>query len=163
MNVPVVLPKLKITVAEDGTISATLDDQPYAPTHTTGRKITRNELRNVIDEITSERQTAIRVEVTESDGTTYADIATPPASDNAPAKKPPPDQPTALPGVSGTGFRPGEQVALAYLLMTGTAADDGTASIHLPAAVLASREATLVLLGLDSHTLTTITTQPATA
>lgn len=63
-----------------------------------------------------------------------------------------------LPGVTGTGFRPGEQVAVAYVLMQDVADPTGAASMRLPAAVLANRTPSLVLLGLDSKTVAPIAT-----
>lgn len=159
MNIPVVLPTIKATVADDGTVSVAIADEPYA----TDRTITRGGLRELIDQITTARQCAARVEVTESDGTTYADIATPTPVTDLSAPDATPSQPAKMPGLSGTGFRPGEQVAVAYVLMEQKADDTGTAAVHLPAAVLATRKADLVLLGLDSNTVTTITTRLAHA
>lgn len=178
MNVPVVLPILRAVVGEDGTVSVTIDDAPYDPTevtgrlsnHVSGRTITRGDLRQVIDEITGERHSAVRVEVTESNGTTYSDIATPPETDADPGQVANPDEPATpsarlstehsagLPGVTGTGFRPGEQVAIAYVLMQAMADASGAASLRLPAAILANRARCLVLLGLDSKTIAPIAT-----
>lgn len=159
MNIPVVLPTIKATVADDGSVSVAIADEPHA----TDRVITRGGLRKLIDEITTARQCAARVEVTESDGTLYADIVTPPEGADQPAPDATPSQPAKMPGLSGTGFRPGEQVAVAYVLMEQPADDTGTAAVHLPAAILATRKPDLVLLGLDSNTVTTITTRPAPA
>lgn len=159
MNIPVVLPVIKATVADDGTVSVAISDEPHA----TDRVITRGGLRKLIDEITTARQCAARVEVTESDGTTYADIATPAPVTDQSAPDATRSQPATLPGLSGTGFRPGERVAVAYVLMEETADDTGTAAVHLPAAVLATGKSAVVLLGLDSNTVTTITTRLAPA
>lgn len=177
MNVPVVLPVVRAIVVDDGTIAVTIDDEPYTPSklsaHRSGRTITRGDLRQVVDDIAAERQTAVRVEVTETNGTTYADIATPPEPDTEPAQDAHPDEPDdsadlaarlsagaseRLPGITGTGFRPGEQVAIAYVLTQDLADASGAASLRLPAALLALHASSLVLLGLDSKRLAPITT-----
>lgn len=162
MNVPVVLPIIRATVATDGAVSVTVDDKPYVPTDGLVCPITRAGLRKLIDQITSERQIPVRVEVIESDGTAYADIFTPPIPSPKDGDDTP-HQPLAAPGLSGSGFRPGERLAVAYVLMHDTADDTGHASVHLPAALLTSRKASLVLLGLDSKTITTTAPGPTAA
>ena len=96
----------------------------------------------------------MRVEVHESDGTTYADIATPPDSPAPESEEPQPT--TTTPALAGAGFRPGEEVALAYVVVRQSADSDGNASINLPPALLAATRGGLVLLGLSSQTVAPI-------
>ncbi|QBX57311.1 hypothetical protein EXE58_19030 [Nocardioides seonyuensis] len=109
---------------------------------------------DVLDQITTMLDSPVRVEVREADGTTYADIATPPEH----LTEPPKEEsvwPTT-PATSHAGFMPGEQVALAYVLTRQTADLDGSAPLRLPPTLLASRRDGLVLVGLTSHTIATI-------
>jgi hypothetical protein len=150
MNLPVVLPVVAITVDQDGVLSARLDGQPYADQ----RQLLRGDLRGLLAEITSELATPIRVEVAEADGTTYADISTPPGDDTTQEGSADALPIRTLPGVTGSGFRPGEQVAVAYILLREIADDTGEAVVRLPPAVLSRHQGALVLLGLDANTVT---------
>ena len=96
----------------------------------------------------------MRVEVRESDGTTYSDIATPPDSPARESEEPQPR--TTTPALVDAGFRPGEEVALAYVVFRQLADSDGNASINLPPALLAATRGGLVLLGLSSQTVAPI-------
>jgi hypothetical protein len=160
MNIPVVLPVVAITVDEDGVLSARLDGQPYADQ----RPLHRGDLRGLLAEITSELATPVRVEVAEADGTTYADISTPSADDTTQQRSADAVPIRPLPGVAGSGFRPGEQVAVAYILLREIADETGAAVVRLPPALLSRHQGALVLLGLDSKTMTSLTaTLEATA
>lgn len=154
MKIPVVLPVVHVAIDDAGSLTVDLDGEPYDA----GRALGRDDLQTVLDTITGESATAVRVELRESDGTTYADIATP-ADSNEPSDKLP-ETPTApvrsMSRISGTGFRPGEAVAIAYVLVRETADADGGAALHLPLAALAGRSAAMVLLGLDSKVATLV-------
>ena len=146
MTIPIVLPVVHVGVDDAGALTIEVDGEPYDA----GRTLSRADLRPVVDEITSERQSAVRVEVLESDGTTYADIATPlvaPAEERAAAVRVPTH---SMPGISGHGFRPGEQIVVAVVLLQQTADDRGSAVVNLPPAVMSVRRASVVLVGLDS-------------
>ena len=147
MKIPVVLSVVHVTVSEDGSISVDIDGSPYAAERTLGRAA----LRSVLDEITTELGIAVRVEVREADGATYADIAIPPEPPAPATKESRPE--TATPAFAGAGFRPGEEVALAYVVSRQSADPDGNASINLPPALLSTARGGLVLLGLTSQTI----------
>lgn len=150
MKVPVVLPTVRVSVAADGALDVDVDGRP----HPAGRALHRGDLRSVIDEVTAALESAVRVEVREADGTTYVDIATPRApSESAEA---PQAAETPGPGLNGKGFRPGEEVAIAYVFAQETADDSGTASLNLPPALLAARRKGLVLFGLTSRVIATV-------
>lgn len=152
MKIPVVLSTVHVNVDTEGVLSVDIDGQPYVE----DRQLRRADLRPILDKVTTDRETGVRVEIREADGTTYADIATPPESPSSPASLPAPvaaQQPGVLRAhtLGGAGFRPGEEVALAYVVARKPADSDGNASINLPPAVLAATHSGLVLLGLTSH------------
>jgi hypothetical protein len=149
MRIPVVLPTVHIQVTEDGTLLVDVDGEP----HDVGRAFHRGDLRSVLDAITTARESAVRVEVQEADGTTYAGIATPPVERDDPRPRPTNE---VAGGLSGAGFRPGEEVAIAYVVARRTADEDGTAALRLPPALLATRRDGLVLLGLSSRVIAAV-------
>ena len=150
MKIPIVLSTVHADVSADGRLLVTVDGEPYA----VDRHLGRTELRSILDRITTDLGTAVRVEVRESDGTTFSDIATPPDSPARESEEPQPT--TTTPALAGAGFRPGEEVALAYVVFRQSADSDGNASINLPPALLAARRGGLVLLGLSSQSVTPI-------
>jgi len=150
MKIPVVLSTVHIDVAADGRLRVDVDAKPYAE----DRTLDRGDLRSIIEEIASEVGTAIRVEIREADGSTFSDIATPPERP-APAEQEREPE-TAAPALTGAGFRPGEQVALAYVVARQEADAEGNAAINLPPALLTSTRSGLVLLGLGSLTVAPI-------
>lgn len=156
MTIPIVLPVVQVVVDGAGALTIEVDGELYDA----GRTLCRGDLRSVLDEITGESQSAVRVEVLESDGTTYADIATPPVEhpDEAPRATPVPTQ--SMPGISGHGFRPREQIAVAVVLLHQTADDTGSAVVNLPPAVMSACHASVVLFGLDSK-MTALVEAPA--
>lgn len=151
MKIPVVLPVVHVTVSDDGVLAVKVDGDPYA----VDSALTRTDLPRVVDAITTERETAVRVEIRESDGTTYADFATPPEQNPEPSPSPVPVA-VAKPGISGTGFRPGEPIAVAYVLLKDVADEDGAAAVRLPPSVIAGRTAGMVLMGLESRVATLV-------
>jgi len=145
MKIPVVLSAVQVHITAEGVLSIDLDGQPYAA----DRHLGRADLRAVLDEITTGLDTAVRVEVYEADGTTYADIATP-TERPAPAADEP--SPIARPhALAGAGFDPGEEVALAYVVSRQPADSDGHTSINLPPALLTATHGGLVMMGLTSQ------------
>lgn len=147
MKIPVVLTVVHVAIDADGVLAVDVDGVPHGSKQTR----TRGDLRAVIDEITSDLGAPVRVEVCEADGSTFTDVATPPAP--APgAAEPPPSSPS--PALAGAGFQPGEEVALAYVVVRQNADAEGNASLNLPPALLAATRGGLVLLGMSSMTVT---------
>ena len=150
MKIPVVLPVVHINVAAHGRLTIDVDGDPYEPASV----FTRGHVGDVLDKITTTLESPVRVEVSEADGTTYADIATPPDQ--------PAEQTEGVPDPAKTtdakrvGFHPGEEVALAYVLTRQTADAQGNAPLTLPPALLASRREGLVMVGLTSHVIANI-------
>jgi hypothetical protein len=150
MRVPVILPVVHAHLDDRGSLTVDVDGRPYPLDQKRGR----GDLRTVLDDITREQRTAVRVEVTESDDATYTDIVTPPDDATASAADGAVIACIGGPGPNGTGFRPGEQVALACVLLRQTADEQGAVVLHLPPALLARRRPSLMLLGLDSKVMT---------
>lgn len=147
MRIPVVLSTVRIAIESAGRLQVDLDGEPYAG----DRALRRDDLRSVMDEITTSLGEAVRVELRESDGTTYTDVHTPPELLAPGGEQREPE--IAMPALAGAGFHPGEQVALAYVVARRTADAEGNASINLPPALLAATRSGLVLLGLSSLTV----------
>jgi len=150
MKIPVVLPTVHVQVTENGALRIDVDGEP----HEVDRTLERGDLRTVLDQITTALDSAVRVEVQEADGTTYADIATPPEQQPHPTSEPATH--LAASGISGAGFRPGEEIAVAYVIARQTADKDGTTALHLPPALLATKREGLLLLGLTSRVIAAV-------
>lgn len=156
--VPVVLPHVAMTVTEDGAMTVTVDGAPHEPAPF-APPWRREDFAAILDHLTGQRRTPVRVEVREADGTVFTDIITPgkrrrPDPEPAPA---PPER-RVLPELvtlSGEGFVPGEDVAVAVVIAHGDAAPDGTMRGLLTAEQLApSPTREVILLGRVSGTLT---------
>lgn len=66
------LPHVLVTVADDGTLTASVDGAPFASPD--GSAWTRATFGPLMDAITKDRTIAVRVEVRESDGSVFTDI-----------------------------------------------------------------------------------------
>lgn len=151
MKIPVVLSTVHVDISPDGHLHVDVDGNP----HQVGRSLGRGDLPSVLDEVTTELGTAVRVEIREADGTSYADIATPPAA-TATSQKDDVSTLVSQPGLHGHGFHPGEEVVIAYVVCTQTADADGQTSLNLPFAVLSRRGSTLLLVGRTSASVAEI-------
>jgi hypothetical protein len=149
--VPVVLPHVVMTVAEDGTMTVTVDGAPHEP-EPFAPPWRRDSFAHILDQLTEQRRCPVRVEVREADGTVFTDIITPTTRrrpEPAPAARP------ALLVLHGKGFVPGEDVAVAVVIAHGDAAPDGTMrGLLTPEQVTASPTREVILLGRVSGALT---------
>lgn len=145
MKIPVVLSTVQVHIDADGTLSVKLGGEPYAA----DRHLGRADLGALLDEVTTNLETAVRVEVYEADGTWFADIATPPQPSEPSAADPTSE--SRRPALAGAGFEPGEEVALAYVVARQPADSDGSAAISIPPALLTATRGGLVMLGLTSQ------------
>ncbi|HXH78382.1 hypothetical protein [Nocardioides sp.] len=150
MKIPVFLPTVHVQVTESGVLHVDVDGEP----HDTEGPLSRGKLSDVLDQITTALDSPVRVEVTESDKTTYADIATPPVREPVLAQR----HATRVdaPGINGTGFQPGEEIAIAYVIAHQTADGDGSTALHLPPALLAVKREGFVLLGMTSQVIASV-------
>jgi hypothetical protein len=157
-SVPVVLPHVVMTVAADGTMTVTVDGAPHLPEPFAPRW-RREDFAAILDQLTDQRRSAVRVEVIEADGTRFTDIITPGKRRRAdPVPDPDADVHTPagppLLGLHESGFVPGEDVAVAIVAGHADAASDGTVRILLtPDQLASSPTGEVILLGRVSGTL----------
>lgn len=160
-RVPVVLPHLAVTISDasmttdDGgaRLSATLNGEPYPVSAGLGEG--RSALGPLVEQVATEFGCPVRIEVREVDGSVFTEIVKPPPQPvpvvtESPASWEPADLDATGFGrleVGGSGFAPDEEVAVAVVVAHQTAGPDGCARLRLPAALLASRPGTVVLLG----------------
>ena len=149
MKIPVVLSTIQVHIDTEGLLSVELDGEPYAA----DRHLGRADFGALLDQITTDLDTAVRVEVQEANGTTYADIATPPehSAPGGPSRVKEPSLIARPHALACAGFDPREEVALAFVVARQHADADGHASINLPPALLAATRGGLVMLGLTSQ------------
>lgn len=152
-GVPVVLPHVVMEVAEDGTMRVTIDGEPHLP-EPFAPPWRRESFAQVLDQLTGQRRSPVRVDVREADGTVFTDIITP--TRRRIAREPPARRGLpVLPVLHGEGFVPGEDVAVAVVVAHGDAAPDGTMRGLIEAAQLAaSPTREVILLGRVSGTVT---------
>ena len=135
--VPVELPHVLVTVAADGTLTATVDGTPFpAPGETVWMRATFGPL---MDAITRDRTVAVRVEVRECDGSVFTDIIRPRTPRRAMAlpEKPVPETRRSrharrvprLMEVTADGFVPGKDVAVAVIVSQTDATGTGAARV----------------------------------
>ena len=132
---PVELPHVLVTVAEDGTLTVTVDGTPFEAHETTAW--TRTTFGPLMDAITKDRTIAVRVEVRESDGSVFTDIlrTRKPRRAAAPTENPVPEtrrsrharRTPRLAEVTAGGFVPGEDVAVATIVSHTDATGTGEA------------------------------------
>ncbi|MFT4264093.1 MAG: hypothetical protein QM572_11975 [Nocardioides sp.] len=162
VRVPVVMPLVEVDVDHRGLLTVTLDHEPRP----TEAALTREGLKPLLVEIANEIGTPVRVEVREADRSTFTDIVTPtPPTILTPTTAAPTNPHTddrdavdalatcdrRLGDVTGAGFLPDEEVAVAVVVAHQVAGSDGTARLHLPPALLEAHPGLLVLLGSRSQ------------
>jgi len=135
---PVALPHVVIAVAENGALDVTVDGTPFPPP-AAGSEWTRGTFGPLLDAVTHDRAVAVRIEVREVDGTVFTDLIrarkpTPPPPDDEPAgpgtrrsRRAKHTGPPALVEVSGEGFVPGEDIAVAVIVSHTDATGTGAA------------------------------------
>jgi len=160
--VPVVLPHVVATVDDDGRLAVEIDGSAL-----TKAPIGRQAFGTLLDEIIRKRRTALRVDLVETDGTTYTDILTPPAPpghNGTSEPEPPPTPPPAGAGpqlveVTGEGYVPGEDVAVAIVIRHGSATGDGRVR-HVVEVGELGLTGEVVLFGCISGTTTLVSRLP---
>lgn len=138
---PVVLPHVVIIVTENSTLDVTVDGTPFPPP-AAGSEWTRGTFGLLLDAVTKDRTIAVRIEVREVDGTVFTDLIrarkpTPPPPDDEPAgpgtqrsrraKHTTQHEPPVLIEVTGDGFVPGEDIAVAVIVAHTDATGTGAA------------------------------------
>ncbi|MGO3658707.1 ATP-binding protein [Micrococcaceae sp. AOP34-BR2-30] len=150
----VILPLVVVTVEADGALSVTVDGTPLNPEPFAPGWV-RSDFGRIMDQITEQHRSAVRVEVRESDGTSFTDIITPGTRQRRTEPPPPPDKPASqkraaaqLVEITADGFIAGEDVGVAVIIAHTDAAHTGQARALLEAAQLAaSPTGEVVLIG----------------
>ncbi len=125
--IPVSIPLIVLDVHDDGTVDVTVNGKPLDPDPAAG-PWRRSSFGQIIDRTTNDRTTPARVEVREADGTTFTDIIAP--RRRRPSRPQPEPEQASLPvfhTVTGDGFVPGEDVAVAVVTGHTDASGTGTA------------------------------------
>lgn len=156
-EVPVMLPHVVIDVTAEGTMTVTVDGHPAEP-EPFAPPWGREDFATILDQLTDQHRSPVRVEVREADGTTFTDIITP-GKPRRPEPDPAPETPARkLPELAvlhGEGFVPGEDVAVAVIIAHSEATGDGSVRGVLTSAQLAaSPTREVILLGRVSGALT---------
>lgn len=138
--VPPVLPLVLIAVNDVGELTVTVDGDPFEPEPFAPRW-RRGDFARLLDRITDQRRTAVRIEVRESDGSVFTDIIAPPRRRATTVEQP--EAPvtnaksaTEFVEMRGSGFVPGEDVAVAIVIAHTDASHDGSARTLVDAARL---------------------------
>jgi hypothetical protein len=158
-TVPVVLPFVQVWIAPGARLTITVDREPYdipANVVPAGRPA----LARILDEIITRLASPVRVEVHETDSTTFTDIVTPRPAPTTVVPEPAEAHPAPLP--TRGAFVPGEAVAVAVVVSHATADDTGLAQAPLPAALMAKYRGAVVLVGRTSGTVAFLAATSAT-
>lgn len=158
---PVSLPLAVITVDTYGVLTVALDGAEYAAPSPTA-PWSKGRLGELLDVLTADRTRTIRVEVHESDGSTFTDII---RAARSPGSEPTDESPTPRRArhrnapetieVTGAGFQPGEDVTVALVRSTAEATAAGTVRVALNLGELPTGGADIVLVGITSARVVT--------
>ena len=172
LAVPPVLPIVRVLVRSNDDVEVSVDGEVQV-----SGPISRSALGQVVSTIVAERGVPVRVELTEADARQFADIVlpeparsvfAPPPTAPAPTTAPPaptpvPPPPAASPvgvtppllyRVSGEGFVPGEDVAVAVIVRATSADQEGIAQALVDSRELPEQAGGVLLFGYISGTLT---------
>lgn len=148
-DIPVALPHVIITVTEAGVLDVTVDGTVFPPP-SESQAWSRGTFGTLLDAITADRTTTVRIEVRETNGSVFTDII---RGRRRPTPEPPETEPEDQRGkhaknkgshrpvlveVAADGFVPGEDVAIAVIVSHTDAAGTGSARTLLDTAQLAS-------------------------
>jgi len=145
---PVLLPHVRVLVDGDGSLSITIDREPY-DVPTAWVQLGRHAVPQIFEEIATRLGSPMRVEVTDN-GATFTDIIT---SSEKPLRRATTsaDKTISLAcEIAGSGFSPDERVAIAVVVGHQAADADGVARLRIPPSLLAHRPGLVVLLGKTS-------------
>ncbi len=158
---PVSLPLAIITVDSYGVLTVTLDGANYPPPSPT-KPWTKGRFGELLDVLTADRRRTIRVEIHESDGSTFTDII---HAARTPRPDPINESPTPRRArhrhapetidVTGAGFHPGEEVTVAVVRSTAEATAAGTVHVTLSLGELPVGGADVLLVGTTSARVVT--------
>ena len=158
---PVELPHVLVTVAADGTLTATVDGTPFPSPDASAW--TRATFGPLMDAITKDRTIAVRVEVRESDGSVFTEIlrTRKPRRAVVSSEAPVPETRRSrharrmprLAEVTAGGFVPGEDVAVATIVAHTDATGTGETRMLIDLDDLPDGTHEVILFGRISGTL----------
>nr|WP_236586984.1 hypothetical protein [Brevibacterium casei] len=143
---PVSLPLAIITVDTYGVLTVSLDGADYPPPSPT-EPWTKDRFGELLDALTADRTRTIRVEIHESDGSTFTDIIRAARARHRHA-------PETI-DVTGAGFQPGEDVTVAFVRTTAEATAAGTVRVTLDLGELPTGGADILMVGITSARVVT--------
>ncbi|WP_417235208.1 hypothetical protein [Arthrobacter sp.] len=150
VEAPVVLPLLVVTVTETGALDVTLDGTDF-PAPEDADAWTRRSFGRLLDAATREREVSLRVEVRETDGTSFTDlIPARPRRTPLPAPEPAPETKPAGRGlveVTAGGFVAGEDVDACLVIAHTDATHAGTARVVIDPATVPEQGGMVLLVG----------------
>ncbi|WP_336652167.1 MULTISPECIES: hypothetical protein [unclassified Leucobacter] len=167
---PTAVVMVRIVVAEDGTLSVTVDGAPYLPPEFSP-PWRRSAYPHIVDAISQHTGQTLHVDVIEIDGRVITDYRTPPkprpvsldpvAAPVVAAAQPSAPQPAApveavprFAQLAGSGFVPGEDVAVAVIISHTETAPNGIARALIDSRYLAAcPTGEAILVGRISGTL----------
>lgn len=166
---PTAVVMVRIIVAEDGTLSVTVDGAPYLPPEFSP-PWRRSAYPHIVEAISQHTGQTLRVDVIEIDGRLITDYRTPPkprpaspdpvAAPVVAAPQPSAPQPAPMPTaprfaqLAGSGFVPGEDVAVAVIISYTETAPNGIARALIDSRYLAAcPTGEAILVGRISGTL----------
>lgn len=158
-GVPPVLPLVRMVVQEDGTMHVTVDGAPFPPP-AYAPAWRRESFPTIIDHLTKQCTIGIRIEVVEVTGQVYTEYITPTRKNPHPELEPVPQQePVAAAPVpvqlAGSGFVPGEGIAVAIIVGYTSAGPDGIGrALFDPRQFTGTPTNEAILMGSISGTLT---------
>ncbi len=146
------LPQILLEAVSDDLLIVTVNGDKLAAT-----PVARNDAAATVTELVACLGSPTRVEVRELDGSTHADILTPPREQPRSRFAPPEHakEPMQVPGLvefTAEGFVPGEDVAVAIVLRHASADHTGTARALIDRNETAPVQGEVVLLGRISGT-----------
>lgn len=146
-SVPIVLPVVEIRIDAAGSVSVTIDAEPYEVDPTLGR----DGVRLLVQDLAN-TYGPIRVVIVEANGESYVDIETP--RDDVPT--PGPADLSALQPADGP-FRPGEDVLAAVVVDGRKAGSSGKVSLRVPPAIADRYGSDVYLIGRTSRVVVHLT------
>ena len=167
---PTAVVMVRIVVAEDGTLSVTVDGAPYLPPEFSP-PWRRSAYPHIVDAISQHTGQTLRVDVIEIDGRVITDYRTPPkprpvsldpvaapvvaaAQTSAPQPAAPVEAVPRFAQLAGSGFVPGEDVAVAVIISHTETAPNGIARALIDSRYLAAcPTGEAILVGRISGTL----------
>ncbi|RIX34600.1 hypothetical protein D3M95_06875 [Corynebacterium falsenii] len=150
---PVSLPLAIITVDTYEVLTVSLDGAEYPPL-SPAEPWTKGRFGELLDVLTADRTRTIRVEIHESDGSTFTDIiraartprADPTDESPAPRRARHRHAPETI-EVTGAGFQPGEDVTIALVRSTTEATAAGTVRVTLNLGELPTGGTDILMVG----------------